>query len=329
MHYINVKRMVLSITALALALLCAAPSVQGAADLIPIYTPPAGGVVYVLGAGFATVANKYLPEANYVHEATTGTMEMVRRLKQKEAQKRPAFALFATPDAPRAYKGEGEYGGKPFTALRQVAYVNSSDIYFVVPANSPIKSYADVKGKRIGVGSAGSTISNSAFFFFEQYGIKKTDFKVGLYNYKEVVEGIQNGSLDGGFLGGSYPMPAYTELSLQHDVRIVPVDEKILQKVTAAYPFYYRTVIKAKSYKGLETDTPIYGFTTTFWTHAGVSSEQVYAFLKNLYEHREDIYSIHKAAQKEFVLERLATPSSIPFHPGAEKYLKEIGAMKK
>jgi hypothetical protein len=55
----------------------------------------------------------------------------------------------------------------------------------------------------------------------------------------------------------------------------------------------------------------------------------VYAFLKNLYEHRDDIYSMHKATQKEFVLERIATPSSIPFHPGAEKYLKEIGAMKK
>ena len=329
MSYSNSKVMVLSIVMFTFVLLWVVPPVRGATDLIPIYTPPAGGVVYVLGAGFATVSNKYLPEANYVHEATTGTMEMVRRLRQKEAQKRPAFALFATPDAPRAFKGEGEYGGKAFTALRAVAYVNSSDIYFVVPANSPIKSYADVKGKRIGVGSAGSTISNSAFFFFEQYGIKRTDFKVALYNYKEVVEGIQNGSLDGGFLGGSYPMPSYTELSLQHDVRIVPVDEKILQKVTSAHPYYYRMLIKAKSYKGLENDTPIYGFTTTLWTHAGVSTEMVYAFLKNLYEHREDIYSIHKAAQKEFVLENLAKASSIPFHPGAEKYLKEIGALKK
>jgi TRAP transporter TAXI family solute receptor len=297
--------------------------------LIPVYTPPAGGVTYVLGAGVAAVSNKYLPEANFVHEATTGTMDMVRKLRQKEAQKRPAFALFATPDAPRAFKGEGEYGGKPFTALRTVAFVNSSDIYFVVPASSPIKSYADVKGKRIGVGSAGSTISNSAFFFFEQYGIKRTDFKPALYNYKEVVEGIQNGSLDGGFIGGSYPMPAYTELSLQHDVRIVPVDEKILQKVCSEHPHYYRTVIKAKSYKGLENDTTIYGFTGTMWTHAGVSTDMVYNVLKNLYEHRNDLYSIHRQVQKDFVLENLAKSTSVPFHPGAEKYLKEIGALKK
>jgi uncharacterized protein len=304
------------------------PVHAAATELIPVYTPPAGGVVYVLGAGTASISNKYLPDAKFVHEATTGTMDMVRRLMQKEAQKKPAFALFASPDAPRAFKGEGEYGGKPFTALRALAYVNGSDIYFVVPANSPIKSYTDVKGKRIGVGGAGSTISNSAFFFFEQYGIKKADFKPAYYNYKEVVEGIQNGSLDGGFLGGSYPMPSYTELSLQHDVRIVPVDEKILQKVSSEHSYYYRTVIKAKSYKGLENDTPIYGFTTAIWTHAGVSSELVYAIIKNLYEHRTDLYNIHKAAQKDFVLENLAKGIPIAFHPGAEKYLKEIGALK-
>jgi uncharacterized protein len=324
------KIMFTGIGILTLALICSVGPVQGAsADLIPIYTPPAGGVTYVLGAGIAAINNKYLPEANYVHEATTGTMDMVRRLRQKETQKRPAFALFATPDAPRALKGEGEYGGKPFAALRSVAFVNHSDIYFVVPANSPIKSYADVKGKRIGIGSAGSTISNSAFFFFEQYGIKKTDFKPALYNYKEVVEGIQNGSLDGGFIGGSYPMPSYTELSLQHDVRIVPVDEKVLQKVCSDHPYYYRTVIKAKSYKGLENDTPIYGFTGYIFTHSGVSTEMVYAFLKNIWDHRNDLYSVHKVAQKDIVLENLAKGAPVPFHPGAEKYLKEIGALKK
>ena len=81
MNYSNCKVMVLAIVMLTLALLWVAPPVHGAAELIPIYTPPAGGVVYVLGAGFATVSNKYLPEADYVHEATTGTMEMVRRLR--------------------------------------------------------------------------------------------------------------------------------------------------------------------------------------------------------------------------------------------------------
>jgi len=54
----------------------------------------------------------------------------------------------------------------------------------------------------------------------------------------------------------------------------------------------------------------------------------VYAFLKNLWEHRKDYYAIHKSAEKEFVFENLTKGIPVPFHPGAEKYLREIGAIK-
>ncbi|HUL29933.1 MAG TPA: hypothetical protein VLZ03_05710, partial [Thermodesulfobacteriota bacterium] len=50
-----------------------------AAELIPFYTPPAGGGAYILGAGMVSVTNKYLTGTTLVHEATTGTMDIVRR----------------------------------------------------------------------------------------------------------------------------------------------------------------------------------------------------------------------------------------------------------
>lgn len=328
MSYKTPMAIVLGIIVLMMSTLLAPIHSQGAVELIPIYTPPAGGVVYMLGTGIASINNKNMQDAKFVHEATTGTMEIVRRMMQKESQKKPVFALFASPDSPRALKGEGEYKGKPFSNLRAVAFVNSSDIYFVVSAKSGIKTFADAKGKRIGIGGAGSTNSTAALYFLEMHGVKKDDFKPAYFNYKEVVEGIQNGSLDGGFLGGSYPMPTYQELSLQHDVRIVPVDENVIKKAVAEHPVYYRSVIKANSYKGLEKDTTIYGFGTYIWTYAGVSDDLVYKFLKSVYEHRNDLYAIHKAIQKDFVVENMARPIPVPFHPAAAKYLKEIGAMK-
>lgn len=300
-----------------------------ASELIPVYTPPAGGTVYVLGIGVTAVTNRNLTDMRFVHEAATGTMDMIRRMMARESQKKPVFALFGSPDGARAYRGEGEYAGKPFTALRSVVFLNGSDQYFVVPANSPIKSFADVKGKRLGIGPAGSTVSTSALFFFQQYGITKNDFKPQYYTFKEVVEGIQDGSLDGGFLGGAYPMPSYTEISLTRNVRIVPVEDRIFKQIAADHPYYYRNVIKAGAYKGLAQDTPVYGFTTVIFTHAGVSDELVYKFLKNLYEHRQDYYAIHSSAAKDFVAENLLKGLPVPLHPGAERYLKEIGVLKK
>ncbi len=300
---------------------------SAATELIPLYTPPVGGTAYVLGAGIVSVTNKYLTDAHLVHEATTGTMDMVRRMMSREAAKKPCFAIFGTPDAWKAFKGLEVYAGKPFHEVRAAVFVNASDMYLVVPAKSAIKSFADVKGKRIGIGGPGSTVATSALLFLEYSGVTKNDFKPYYYTYRESIEGIQDGSLDGGFVGGGYPIAIYTELAMNHNVRIVPIDDKILKKVMDEHPYYYGTVVKAKSYKGLEQDTLIYGFTTALFTLSNVSTDFVYKLLKNLFDHKADYYAIHQSA-KDMTAEDAMKGVPVPFHPGAEKYLKEIGVMK-
>jgi len=63
---------------------CHVTQAEAAAELAPLYTPPAGGTVYVLGAGIVAVTNKFFPDAHLVHEATTGAMDMVRRTMRRE-----------------------------------------------------------------------------------------------------------------------------------------------------------------------------------------------------------------------------------------------------
>ncbi len=302
-------------------------SALAAGELIPFYTPPAGGAAYILGAGIISVNNKYLPDVKMVHEATSGTMDIVRRMIQRTSAKKECFGVFGTVDALRAYKGEGEYGGKPFSTLRQIVFVNNTDLYLVVPGNSPIKTFADVKGKRIGMGGPGSTVATTAQFILDGYGVKKEDFKPYYFTYRETVDGLQDGSLDGGFVAGGYPIAAYTELSSRSNVRIVPVSEEFIKKVTKDHPYYYGNVIKAKSYKGLENDTLVLGFTTAVFSTDLVSPDLIYKVLKNLFDHKEDYYAIHGSA-KDMTVQSAVKGLSVPLHAGAEKYFKEIGAIK-
>jgi TRAP transporter TAXI family solute receptor len=297
-------------------------------ELVPFMTPPAGGGAYILGAGMVSVWNKFMPGGiKFVHESSTGTMELVRRLMLAESQKKDSFSTFGATDAWNAYQGKKEYAGKPFPGLRSVVFSQFVDLYLVVPANSPIKSYSDLKGKRIGIGGPGSSVANTALLTIEHYGITKNDFRPFYYVYRETIEGIQNNSLDGGFLAGSYPIASYLELSTTHNVRIVPVDEKVAKKIVTEYPGYYQNVVKAKSYKGIEQDTPILGWAGAVWTHAGVSADLVYKFLKNLFDHKEDYYAIHSEA-KSLTVENATRSIHVPFHPGAEKCLRELGAIK-
>jgi len=305
-----------------------APASAQQQQLVGFASPAAGGLSYVTVAGMVNTVNKYMPgNVRFMHEATTGTLDMVRRLQIAYNQKKEMLAAFGTPDGWNAYKGEAEYKGKGFSQLRAVIFNHVVDLYLAVPANSPIKSYADIKGKRIGMGGPGSSPANLGHLILEYYGVTKKDFKPFYYVYKETVEGIQDGSLDGGFLAGGYPMPSYLELSTRFNARIVPVDEKMANKIIADHPGHYQNVVKAKSYKGLEQDTRILGWTSAVWTHAGASNDLVYTFLKTLFDHREEYYQIHQDA-RGLTLENATRTILVPFHPGAEKYLKEMGAIK-
>jgi TRAP transporter TAXI family solute receptor len=86
--------------------------------------------------------------------------------------------------------------------------------------------------------------------------------------------------------------------------------------------------VKANSYKGIEKDVPIYGFTTALWALSGMSPDFVYKVTKNLFEHKEDYYAIHKSA-KDMTLEDAKKGVPLPFHPGAEKFYQEAGLLKK
>ena len=295
--------------------------------LIPLYSPPTGGTAYILAAGIATVTNKHLEGVEIVVEATTGTLEMIRRLMERSGMGKEGFATFGSVDAHDAYNGLGQYSKKRFPNIRAISFQSSYVIYLAVPANSPIKSYADLKGKRVGMGGAGSSVAELGFLLLASHGVNREDFKPLFYTYKQTMEGIKDGSLDGGFLGGSYPMASYSELSLTHKVRIVPVSKAASEKVLSEKP-YLLDVVKGGSYKGLEQDTLVMGWAGGIFTHAEVGSEFVYQFTKNLYKHREEYYQVHNSA-KELKPEDALKGISIPLHPGAEKYLREIGVIKK
>jgi hypothetical protein len=81
---------------------------SAAPELIPFYTPSAGGGAYILGAGIITVTNKYLTDIKIVQEATTGTMDIVRPCSLEGAKDRLGTWQWTR----GAHKGLDEYGGK-------------------------------------------------------------------------------------------------------------------------------------------------------------------------------------------------------------------------
>jgi TRAP transporter TAXI family solute receptor len=292
-----------------------------------VYTSGVGGTAYVLGGAIAKVINKHVPEVQMVVEATGGTIASVRFIAEKYEKNQEAFGLSDSQGLHFAYEGK-----KPFTQryemIRAMTFLYGSGVNLVVPKNSPIKSYADLKGKKVAIGPAGSGLATMSVDLIGAHGVPKEMYKYIYLGFKEVPEGIKDGSIDAGFVAGSYPVPALVELGLQKELRIVPVEEKVLKKILSESPFFAMDTLKPGAYRGVEKETPILVFGIVLETHSKSDPEFIYRITKALFEHKDELIEIHTVA-KEISLASAMRTITFPLHPGAEKYFKEVGVLKK
>ncbi len=315
------------ILAIGMVLACADSLVYGK-ELIPIVTPGAGGTAYIMGAGISTIARKYVPDTDYVVQAESGVTTMLRRIHDYYKKNQSAFTVCDGNGVWSAYNGVGLFTGKEkYTELRGVSFIHNIELYFVVRKNSGIRSYADAKGKRIAVGPPGSSVAASGSLLFSAHGLTEKDYKVVYLSYNEVVEGIKDNSIDGGILAGSSPVASYNELALTQDVTIIPVSPDVAKSISEKYRYFFPVTVKKGTYKGIDQDVPVIGFSSILATHEKTSADLVYKVVKAIYEHKSELVAIHKVAEN-LNLKNAQDGIGVPMHEGAIRYYKEAGAMK-
>ncbi len=300
----------------------------GAKELIPIITPGTGGTAHIFGAAIGTLGKKYVPDTDYVVQAESGSTTMLRRLHDYYLKNQQAFSVCDGNGVYSAYTSSGLFTGREkFTELRNITFLHEGQVYFVVRKDSPIRSFTDVKGKRIAVGPPGSTVAASGLLLFTTYGLTDKDFKVEYLSYNEVVDAIKEKSIDGGILAGVSPVPAYSELALTHNVTIIPVSPEVIKSITEKYKFYFPVTVKKGTYKGLDQDVPTIAFSSNLVTHEKTSPDLVYKLLKAIYDHKDEFVAIHRAAEG-ITLKNALLGSGVPLHEGAIRYYKEVGVLK-
>jgi uncharacterized protein len=225
-----------------------------------------------------------------------------------------------------AYKGEAPFN-KPMLAQKAVVFTHGAGLNLVVAAKSPIKSYSDLKGKRVGVGAAGSGTSQMGMQLIEDHGVTSKMYKPLWLGYNEVVEGIQDGSIDAGFISGTYPVAAIQQLAFEIPIRVIPVDATVMKKILAVSPWYYEFVLQPNSYKGIAQNTSILVFGSFLSASDKVDADLMYKMMHVIFDHRDELLAVCPG-MKEMNLQNAIKTIAIPFHPGSIKYYKEKGVIK-
>jgi TRAP transporter TAXI family solute receptor len=199
-------------------------------------------------------------------------------------------------------------------------------MHVVTVEGTGINSMADLKGKRVSVGSPGSGTEIMALRVLEAYGLEK-EVKRERLSVAESVNAMKDRKIEAFFWVGGLPTAAVTDLAATPGTKIKLIDHSdAVDAMNKKYgPLYVKDAIPQKTYSGMEKPAQI----ATVWNIL-VAGEKMpeataYAIVKTLFEHKPDLVAVHKEADNILLDFQTNSHSPIPFHPGAAKYLAEKG----
>jgi uncharacterized protein len=225
-----------------------------------------------------------------------------------------------------AVAGRGEFRktGRQ-SHIRVMADLFTEQVQLVVPARSPIKSVADLKGRRVSLGGAQSGADVIAEAILKAYGVRPVKIIRETY---EISGGLmREGKIDAFFFLGGAPALLIADMVNRGQARIVPIDGKGRSKLLASVKGIAPDAIAAGTYRRsprIETVS-----SHTYWiVRDSASSEAVYDLVRALYHPGNRALLDQQAMDAGRIrLGDAASLTAVPLHPGAARYYREIGRL--
>jgi TRAP transporter TAXI family solute receptor len=227
-----------------------------------------------------------------------------------------------------AYGGTGIFEGKPrLGGLRLIANLYPESIQIVVKKGIGIKTVSDLKGKRVALDEAGSGTLISARQVLAAYGLTEADIQPEYIKPSQAGDKLKAGSLDAFFFTGGAPTKAIADL-VAIGIDLLPIEGPQAQRMRKASPFLTTDTIAADTYPGIAA-IPTLSVGAQWVTRDTVDAELVYQATKSLYSASGQQVLVQGHAKGRYITVANAVQgAAIPYHPGALRFYKEVGALK-
>ena len=283
------------------------------------------GVYYPTGGAIARIVNKKRKAYGMrcTVESTGGSVFNVNAVMNGDLD----FGIVQSDRQYQAVTGVAEWAEKgPQKDLRAVFSIHPESVTVVAAVDSGIKTFADLKGKRVNIGNPGSGQRQNAIDAFWANGMDyEKDLMAEGVKAAEAPGLLQDGRIDAFFYTVGHPSGAIKEATAgKRNVKFIAIPN--ICRLAAKFPYYAGSVIPVHFYPGAanKMDVSTFGVKATLVTSSRVPEAVVYAITKEVFENLEVLKKLHPAFEglkKEEMLRGL----SAPIHKGAMKYYREAG----
>lgn len=293
------------------------------AKRLTLATGGTSGVYFPLGGAIGQVlGSKGDGSVSVTAQATGASGENMRLVNEGDVD----FAIVQNDVADAAFNGTAPFKEK-LEGVRALGRLYPEYLHVVASKNSGIKSIEDFKGKKISVGARGSGNEVNCRQIFDFYGLDYKNLEPIFLPYSETADQFKDRNIDGFVFTIGTPNPAIQDITTTQEVEFIPLQGEPTDKAAAKFPFLVKDVIPANTYKGQSEAVPTLSVQAILVANKDMPDEVAYELTKTLYENTDAIAKAHNKGG-EIKLENASDGVTIPFHPGAEKYLREKGIIK-
>jgi len=289
-----------------------------------------GGGWYTMTAGLA----KYIEEANpdiRIKVVPGGGTANPTKVDRNKSQ----FGLGLDCLAFLAKEGKDIYKGKPHKNLMMIGGSLSDTLFHFVKADGAKYSFEQLfkegKDVRIGVTKAGSSDQKIFSWIMDYYGtsyedMKKRGIKINHSNYSELSSQYKDKIIDYVFVNLGLPGAAVIDMLISRKGDVFPLPETMMKDFFKSYG-YNSGIIKAGLYKNQNNDVFTGNMGTIIMVNKSVSEDVVYRITKAICENEAKLSDIH-GSMASYKCPTAIKNATIPVHPGALKFYKEMGYIK-
>ena len=292
------------------------------ADSLIFGTAATSGTYYQVGAAIGTAVQNAGVPVNVIPTAGSNENVALAQTLDIDIGMANSDALYG------AYNGELTYAEAGKQAIQEVAALYYSQMHIYTKDGSDIKSVADMKGKKICVGSQGTSWLYMVWDVLGAYGITEADITARYMNYAEASEALANGDIDAAFQVGGYPLAGIQQYASTTAFRFIGIDQEIIDSMLAKYSYAVPAVIPANTYEKQSNteDVPTLAYMTCLFCGADADEDMIYEFVKAMIESLPE-YQDTNVATRQISLETIAT-EFIPLNPSAARAYEEAGIGK-
>lgn len=312
---------------LSLAATIAGVAMASGGSFVTIGTGGQTGVYYAVGQSVCKLVNRNTAKTGIKCNApsTGGSIDNLNALAAGERQ----MGMVQSDTEYNFYNGEGHFAGKANKKLRVVFGVHPEIFTIAARDDSGIRTFSDLKGKRVNIGNPGSGTRVMFEILLKAKGWTKNDFAVASeLKPAEMPSALCDNNLDAIAFTGGHPAGLFKEAAASCKSHLVSVDPELIEQLVAEHPYYAEATVPGGMYKGTADDVHSVGVIATLVTTSDVPEAQVYEVTKAVFDNFDRFKKLHPAFAHLSPEQMIKDGHSAPLADGAVKYYKEKGWLK-